>query len=1192
MKSLEDISLNDLKEFSKSFSNDLKRGVIPRKISKISLATELKYNLTPREADRILNQLDDELYNYVESYPLAESYKQIGKGQSYFQDNNLIKEINWISSFLIDYADEINSFLEFEKEYDNHLLLGNYEEALRSLNKIESKISVSSWSIQQKLVIAELDKGFSHNKDVLSSILSTENSNTINFLSNYTSIRIERNISPSQFDSIVKELHKISSEPKLSEYIQFKIDFFSNFKYNHFDIILALDGQLSIIDRYKTFISFLQIYYYQINRDKKVESLLKRTIIDLAKRIQDIDLHLLEVKIGSKVQLDINDRFFVEISDLYTLGEYSLLKEKCETFLLKDPKCFPVILTYCKTITYLNCTPKRFNLNHSLLDRIIKVVLEFLLKTETFTEESFLEAYKIVHFLGNHHLSIGLLHFLAQEVPYIISPIKDIKYYDFYLLSSRALSPSLHSLIEPKYLNNFLALFENESVKSSTTNLVNTLYKSSQFLISNLNKFNLTELKVIAITLTNKNEYNFALKVYDYVLFNNHLFSDLKVKHVYLDFVIGKYYCLIKNKSYGEALKLSCDILIKEPNTSHKFFSPPFLNVLKESEDYELQSNIYLSIYLKIYESHMDSYHVYVAYDNYLESVSCKTPSEYIKTLQGTLTIEDTAFLDLVCKHETLHSSPEFNDHEELDLERIEICNFLTNNSDRREKYDSEISDLLRKVLVRKGIKQIDYSKIYVDIKGLKSTLQKDLKESFYRNLEIASLPLDQLKKIVSSLGNILVYYYDKDSSDVEYDSEDIREKLRLTSYNRFLHFKEAFIKIRDKFILSSDHGLDTYLSMRIRHGTLLGQIRSVFENHNLITVWSDQDNEYLPNSYWISKLQFLLVSNQHKLNSAFNAFSKSIDRLGDNLKSQIIQIKTEVKQTSGLFDYSYDDIELLTLFQQRFGSIKDFDEFVEEVIQVLWDKTEDCLNNIKIYLNDEFINYLNQEFDALEKVINTIQNESQSNNELPELVQTVRNCKTAIAVEIGKISEWFNRSNKKLIEEFDFTILLDSSINTLQSVNPLFKDAKINYDIKCDLIFDGDLFPYFTDMLFYLLDNAIKHSRLESKSLYILISIKQDDNIVRIVIENNVFNEKSYLDYLDNHIHKTREKIYNAKFHEHINKEGGTGFIKIKKTLTQDLNRKDNDIQIHLLKNEDGSENIFKTEIKFNINDLYKNIA
>ena len=135
--------------------------------------------------------------------------------------------------------------------------------------------------------------------------------------------------------------------------------------------------------------------------------------------------------------------------------------------------------------------------------------------------------------------------------------------------------------------------------------------------------------------------------------------------------------------------------------------------------------------------------------------------------------------------------------------------------------------------------------------------------------------------------------------------------------------------------------------------------------------------------------------------------------------------------------------------------------------------------------------------------------------------------------------------------------MLIDSNVNTLQNVNPLFADAKIRTDNGCALIFDGDLFPHFTDILYYLLENALKHCKLPSSELWIAIDVSQNNDRINIKVSNNISDDPAHIERTRNNIAATRKKIETDKTYEDINKEGGTGFPKIKKTLKHDLKKK-----------------------------------
>jgi len=1165
------------REQAREFIKLLKSGILPPNVHRNFLLKHLKYTLTPAETDKILEQVSEEVFNFITAYPIAYEYSELFKEPGPFI-KNASREIAWVSRFLVDYSDELNRFSKLENEYSRNLLLGDYQSAKIILEKIEKTISVSSWGMQQKIFLAELERGFVGNKDLLSQFLTDDISTITSFVVHYTSIRAEKNISATQFEVFIDKYLQ-SAGNTIEDYVYFKVDFFRKLKYTDAELILHIDGRLSIIDRFMTFKQLAKIKLCEKESDA-ITVVWKQHLIKLSKQVDDPELNVISNICGQFKEVSKQDHRFASLLEFYTTSNYSKVVNEAERLILNDPRSYHTILLYVKASINLGLLPKHFGAGGCLIDQIIQSLYRLLKKDDSFSPEAYSDIYKLLHQLGNHPLAVGLFHTLNEEMPFRFPVFQEIDFFKLYLANSTMNNPALYQFLETKNQETYLSNFEVNGTGNSTVTLIKGIKKIKR--IENLGLHSLRELKYHAVVLKNHGLLNEALRVYEHIQLSDE-FQEFQNAHIVLDILIGKFNCLIQLNRLGEAVELTVDSVINIPSFRERFFNPYLLKLLINTEDEALQGNVCLPIYLAYYKDAIESYDLYVSYDNYIAILGYEKPRELIQ-VYDQYDLRDLNFLLKVCTHDVLHSSSAFENQEELDLERLEVCNFLVGKLDDPSDVESEISDLLRKILVRKGIKQINYSKIYVDVPSLKESLQKELRENFNRNIEIASLPLDQLNKIVDSVGNMLVYYVDNPEDQPIEQNEDL-DNVKLTSYNRFLHFKEAFLKVRDRFIFDRDHGLDTYLSMRIRHGTLLGQIRSVFETNHLITVRNEIDNAYLPNDYWLLRMYEVDITRYEDLNDAFNIFSGEIDAIAETLKLQTIQIITEKnKGTNGLFDFSYDQNQLLDLFSNKFGSIKEYDNFIEQVIFELWNRTEICLTSIKKYLNDQLTANIEKVFDKLEHEISKITYVEGTNLAavVQELVFTIRNCRTAIVVEIGNISEWFNRSTKKIIEEFDFSVLAESSVNTLQTINPLFKDANIKYDIKCDLKFDGDLFPYFTDILYYLLDNAIKHSKLASEELWVTISIIQDGEILNVVVKNNMLNDVMYLEKVQKRILATREKIKDEVTYDRINKEGGTGFPKIKKTLKHDLKRKSNTISLGLGQLDD--QQIFTSMLTFDI--------
>jgi signal transduction histidine kinase len=1170
------------REQAREFIKLLKAGKIPPNVHRNFILKHLKYTLTRSEAEKIIQIVSDDQFDYISAYPIANQYNELFKEPGpYLRTPG--KEIIWVYNFLIDYTDELNEFVKLEIEYSKYFLLGDFQKAREIVEKIESDISVSVWGMQQKILLAEMERGFAGNKDLLSQFLNDKISSLTTFVVHYTSIRAEKNISATQFEDFIDKYLEAAGS-SLEEYAYFKVDFFRKLKYNDPEFILYIDGRFSIVDRFITFKQLAKLSLCEKGKESQPD-LWQQYIAKLSTAINDPELNVLSNLYGIFKPVSENDTMFSALLDAYSSNKYSKVVSIAEELILIDPRSYHTILLYVKAVINLDIVPKRFGREGCILDQIIVSLNILLSKNKKFTQESYSDIYKILHQLGNHPLAIGLFQTFNEELPYKFQVYHEIDFFKLYIASSTMNNPAFYQFLPKKNQESYLKNFEKLNTENSTLKIINSISKTS-INLTDLSNYSVRELKYRAIVFRNDGKQSDALKIYDHILESEEFKSYIGSAHFVLDILVGNFNCLIQLGRFGDAIELAVDSIEMNQNFRERFFNPDLLGSIINTEDETLQGNVCLPIYLAYYKSNIEPYDLYVGYDNYMDILGYEKPRDLILAYD-TYDKRDLNFLLTVCTHDVLHSSPAFENQEELDLERLEICNFLVGKLGDHSEVETEVSDLLRKILVRKGIKQVNYSKIYVDVPSLRESLQKELRENFNRNIEIAALPIDQLNKIVDSLGNMLVYYVDNPDENQEPNEDDL-ENVKLTSYNRFLHFKEAFLKVRDRFISDKDHGLDTYLSMRIRHGTLSGQIRSVFETNHLITVRNEIDNAYLSNDFWLNRLTDLEPENHEKLDEALNNFSQEIDEIAEILKMQTIQITTEKnKATNGLFDFAYSEKELLELFSTKFGSIKEYENFIDHVIFELWARTEHCLTSIKEYLKNQLTEKFTLVFDKLEDAINKIKPTDGPNisHILQELISTITNCRTAIVVEIGNISEWFNRSSKKFIDEFDFSVLAASSVNTLQTIKPLFKDADIKYDIKCDLKFDGDLFPYFTDILYYLLDNAIKHSKLASEELWVTINITQEGEKIKFVVVNNILNDDAYAEKVKERIISTREKIKADVTYDRINKEGGTGFPKIKKTLKHDLKRKVNTLNLDL--EEIDGQRCFISTITFDVTGL-----
>jgi hypothetical protein len=313
------------------------------------------------------------------------------------------------------------------------------------------------------------------------------------------------------------------------------------------------------------------------------------------------------------------------------------------------------------------------------------------------------------------------------------------------------------------------------------------------------------------------------------------------------------------------------------------------------------------------------------------------------------------------------------------------------------------------------------------------------------------------------------------------------------------------------------------------------------------------------------------------------SGFSTKIDGISNMLKNKQLQISTEKKPTEGLFDYAFSENELLALFSESgVGAIEEYEEFFEAVIKYLWDRTEINLSVIREEISVPIKEKMTKSLSELSKNLEILINKTE-HPELNELLNNITFCQTDIANELDKISEWFRRTNNKVINEFDLNLPIDATLATLKRFYKDYSTFNPSISNNCDVLFEGDTFPHFTYIMQNLFDNIFKHAKVLPSDLHVDIVINQLESKLHVEIKNN-FSEEIDLMTINKKIENTRQQLL-VKTHDRTRAEDGTGYLKIKKTIVSDLEREDYDIIIH----DVDEKRLFKTELIFEITNLQK---
>ena len=394
------------------------------------------------------------------------------------------------------------------------------------------------------------------------------------------------------------------------------------------------------------------------------------------------------------------------------------------------------------------------------------------------------------------------------------------------------------------------------------------------------------------------------------------------------------------------------------------------------------------------------------------------------------------------------------------------------------------------------------------------------------------------------------------------------KEKVEYSSNPVYDVYKELFDAIKDKF-LNSKFGIVAYLSTRIRHGVLIGELRPIFEKHKLITQKEGDTSLYRKNIFWENNLRQIPDIQRAKVQDCLNDFSYAIDGLIYDLIKKYLQVYNLNTNPEGWFNYDFQD-ENLFWFSIKALKTRDFGEFANEVFEILWERTDVNLQAIREQIQVKISQQFNEQFDTLERDVSTIIGVSNSQH----FIKAVKDCSTETQNVIKRISSWFKRSGTAT-SDFQLDTLIDIVMEYCNKSHP---HQKVNLERKLEFncTIKGEFYTHFADLFRIFFENILKHADEKAIIIDARILTQLEGELLKVCIQN-VITKKESVDAL-----KTvwNEKTMNiAKLKE----EGKSGYHKAYKILNSDLKNETNVLATSV------EENQFAVLLTINVTDIRK---
>ncbi|WP_200979256.1 hypothetical protein [Echinicola sp. 20G] len=1091
--------------------------------------------------DYLERNLPSERNELIYGNPLPNEYASLGNlKEAPYLGENIHAELNQNLIGVRKYRHEINLFLTYKELYEENLLTGNYSQAEQYLDKIEKDVCYSLWTLENRFVLFELSGKASENKKFLSSFNEENKAKGITkSLAHYLSLRAEHSLSVNRYfndlEIALSNLQNNNTKEAFRNYYRFKLTFLSHIDFSNYAAILALDFRHSIIDRYlnltRVMTSLLAVSSYLQKDDQRhldIKRYLRNRINYLIRKVNDPILFKLKLFSGDSIfpAFDIKQsQIELRTLDKYTTGLYAEAEKGLIELLKKKPNQFDLYLLYVKTLIYQKKDFTSIGNPKSVQNEILQALYKST-SVQGNPDQARLNLLRIANNLSSSTISYGITDYVFHENEGSNERKLLAKF------SYNLANPTIHEIFTTdEEKEEFLGMLASRFPDSITIQFFQEKLKGVDSLIKYEQKIPEGQYKIeMAKKLQEKKNFIAASKEWEFLIQN---YRD--TTPIYETAIINLFKCYLILDKPDDCINLFVESFFQNNYIIEKIETKELLKKISSNRFRNVSRLINLPIFYTIVNA--DDVEAHIAYELFNQSRGVEKPSEILDQFNEFDENKMLYFLEFCCSPKILmHSTFIENSKERLE-ERLVISNYLKSKNPNNKNIEDEIKSIQNILVIQQGLIDLDESKIYVNEQGIIDEELQDFEAIYERFRIISGIAGDN--KLLYLKGGELTTYTSNEDTEVE--------KVEYSGNPVFEIYSELFDAIKDKF-LNSQYGIVAYLSTRIRHGVLIGELRPIFETHNLITLKEGSTSNYRRNYTW--DLVYSAYSNEDKeqLQILLADFSSKVDGLIFDLIKKHLQVYKAEINDEGWFNYDFDPNELWYHSVIATVSSGSFEDFVNQIFMVLWNRTDENLENIRHRIENEILDKFNSFFNELE--INLIHQFGQDANQ--QLVKSIKDCSTEMQTVMQKISRWFRRSEIKA-SDFKLSEVVNIIAEYTNKSSP-YKSLRIETASQSDPSLKGEYKTHFADLIRIFLENIIKHSKEDAANIpcKIMTSI-EGQSILQIQISNFITNEES-IEALEN-----LWKGNKLDFDKLLN-EGKSGYHKAYKIITYDLKNGIND--------------------------------
>lgn len=1026
-------------------------------------------------------------------------------------------EALWAAATSAEYASRLNRFAVLANTFENAVLTRRLEDSLDALDQIDKECGVSLWAIENRFAVLQHSGGLEQQKAYAQEIARSRSLyDIVVFLSHYLSQRNEDSSTPQRFmERLSTHLNAWEGSDDLKSYLTFHLTGSVADHPTAYEDILRYEASASIVDYYDSFIRLSQM---AVSTHHASARYFIHALQYIARHIRDHRIQkLLYLGTGETRHLANIELRALEADDALACGRYEDANWFAYECLSENPR--DVSNWFSLALASAQCSDSEVRPHSSLAGEIVNTFRAIITRDVSAGDASVT--------IGKTILNFRLCAFSA--------PLQALLDEELSSTPTPASAPAIAAFTGSPFL-------ETRMLFALPNRQEYELYLRDRYgapRVVDLEAMRCGEkvpdegLKGCesAVLLEAKVAGHFARDEFASALA---LASELEGSQNKRFARIGARFashCLLRLGHVGDLVDFVARQGVGDPGLTAMLPLELCANSLTKEVRKQLAGRLAIPIVLDFYSRYvsdnLQNIRAY-AYEDFLCAHGLQRPSELRTLVEQFPPPQLTYYLRYICVPENMQMSIAFTGTRDLEDERLAVCELLAElDPTNADAYNDEIRNIVSAQTIISGVRHAEQSKIYVDTSAAYRWAERNLKENYQRYQALLKAGLADAEPSRSDLSNLL--------------QESQEHLLAVPKDEAFSILVDLFRTLLEEATSNPQFGLDCYLSMRIRHGTLSGQLRSPLVEEHVITQRQSDTNSYESNEYWLEHLD-LAPMDLETVDQRLSTFSRDWDHFIEGIAQRLIQIRSAQKP-EGLFDFQ--DIPSIyavgvALLAERITPESSFDDFLSVFFEFFWHTVDRQLKRIRTYIDTIIKPEMNGLFVALESDLLVIG----SGLGMSDLHSSIKTAQTGAQHALDQVKDWFKLTKPAMESSFTLDQLVDIGIAIVKKIHRDFEPHVVKHVAHTGPVVG--LLTNFSDMLFIVFDNIRRHSGLERPEVVVTADFR---DLFHLRIENEI-DPSVRNPAAQNKVAAIKEAILHDGYQAKIASEGGTGFIKIRKII------------------------------------------